>query len=746
VKKPFLFLFIVYSSSFIALNAQSRKIDSLRRVLQTEKDDTNKVITLNALAYAIYAIKPDTTILLAKQATALASKLKFASGEANGYGKTGLGFWAKGNYNDAFEYETKALKMYETIGDKHGQAINLANLGNVHFSQGDLYAARDCDLKALKMAQDIGDKRLQSIYLNNLGNVYNGQGDYTKAIDYYLQGLKIIEQMGDKEGEARTLGNIGTLYRTLQDFPKALDYGQRALKLAEEIGDKQGKGRNLCNLGNVYHDKKEYSKAIDFYQEALQLAEETGNKAQIADNLGNIGGAYQEEKNYTMALGYDMKALKQDEELGDKRGQAGDNGVIGALYFETKKLKEAEMFFKKAIALDSVTGDKDELRKLYGTLSQLYDSTGNDKLALIYYKQAMVLKDTLFNIDKNKALTRKELTYEYDKKEAAQKAEQDKKDALAEADKRKQRIVIWSTIGGLLLVLIFAGFIFRSLRVTRKQKEIIEIKNIETEKQKALIEQQKIIVEEKNKDILDSINYAKRLQDAILPPLSLVKQNLPESFLLYKPKDIVAGDFYWMEKTSNTVLIAAADCTGHGVPGALVSVVCSNALNRTVKEFKITETGKILDKVRELVLETFEKSESNVQDGMDISLAAINTNTREAQWSGAFNSLWYIRNNEIKEVAADKQPIGKTDNQKLFITHNLKLQKGDTLYLFTDGYPDQFGGPRGKKFKYAQFNEKLKAISDKSMEEQKNILEQTFEAWKGNLEQVDDVLIIGIRI
>jgi len=283
-----------------------------------------------------------------------------------------------------------------------------------------------------------------------------------------------------------------------------------------------------------------------------------------------------------------------------------------------------------------------------------------------------------------------------------------------------------------------------------QQKEKLEIQVIERtkeiSKQKEVIEKQKQIVEEKNKDIVDSITYAKRLQDAILPPLSLIKHFLPESFVLYKPKDIVAGDFYWMEHAEDTILIAAADCTGHGVPGALVSVVCSNALNRAVKEFQLTDPGSILDKVRELVLETFEKSESNVQDGMDISLCFINTKTIEAQWSGAYNSLWYIRNGELKELAADKQPIGKSDKPVPFNTHKLTLQKGDILYLFTDGYADQFGGPKGKKFKYKQLHKLLLANANKQLEEQKDILESTLEKWKGQLEQVDDILVIGIKV
>ncbi|HXB10451.1 MAG TPA: SpoIIE family protein phosphatase, partial [Bacteroidia bacterium] len=331
-------------------------------------------------------------------------------------------------------------------------------------------------------------------------------------------------------------------------------------------------------------------------------------------------------------------------------------------------------------------------------------------------------------------------------KQATAKAEQDKKDAIAMQDKNKQKVIRNSFIAGFALMLALAFFIFRGYRQKQKANEIITQQKEEVEKQKTLVEHQKALVEEKNRDILDSITYAKRLQDAILPPLSIINQYLPQSFVLYKPKDIVAGDFYWLERTADTILIAAADCTGHGVPGALVSVVCSNALNRTVKEFGITEPGKILDKVRELVLETFEKSEDNVQDGMDISLCCLNTQTLEIQWSGANNSLWYIQNKELKEVEPNKQPIGKYYNATAFNTHKLNLQKGDALYLFTDGYADQFGGEKGKKFKYKQMQQLIVNNTQLTMAQQKELLNKEFEGWKGNLEQVDDVLVIGIRI
>ena len=267
--------------------------------------------------------------------------------------------------------------------------------------------------------------------------------------------------------------------------------------------------------------------------------------------------------------------------------------------------------------------------------------------------------------------------------------------------------------------------------------------------QKTIIEQKKL-VQEKQKEIIDSITYAKRIQEAILPPENYWSKYLKNSFILYKPKDIVAGDFYWMENTStgkdNFIFFAAADCTGHGVPGAMVSVVCSNALNRSLLEFNLTDTGKILDKTRELVIATFGKSDQEVKDGMDISLCRLNLTTHELQWSGSNNPLWYIQNNELKEIKPDKQPIGNYAEQRPFTTHTLQLEKGDALYIFTDGYADQFGGSKGKKFKYKQLEEKLLTIHTLELTQQKEILDQTFEEWKYNLEQIDDVCVIGVRV
>lgn len=312
-------------------------------------------------------------------------------------------------------------------------------------------------------------------------------------------------------------------------------------------------------------------------------------------------------------------------------------------------------------------------------------------------------------------------------------------------------------IGMLFLILFMLMLYFKN--INRDYETLITEKTNELKLSKDIIEQ-------RSKDITDSINYALRIQSAILPPIHFIDKYLKDFFIFYKPKDIVAGDFYWAEHFKDHFFIASADCTGHGVPGAMVSVVCSNALNRALKEFELTDPGKILDKTSDLVLQTFEKSTNEVKDGMDISLIAfkvqsskfevkdnnsnnlehLTLNIEQIQWAGANNSLVMVQNGVIKEIKADKKPIGYSDNRSPFTTHTIHPQKGDVIYLLTDGFADQFGGEKGKKFKQANLQKLLLENSNKEMKHQSEILNQKFTDWKGDLEQIDDVCVIGIRI
>ncbi len=311
-------------------------------------------------------------------------------------------------------------------------------------------------------------------------------------------------------------------------------------------------------------------------------------------------------------------------------------------------------------------------------------------------------------------------------------------DILSEVARTK-RVVI----GSFLFVLVLTGFVLYSYGQSKKANRLLNVKNEE-------IETKNMLIEEKNREILDSINYAKRIQGAILPPDAEFQKWLPNAFVLYKPKDIVAGDFYWLEEKDGTVLLAAADCTGHGVPGAMVSVICKNGLSRSVREYKQVEPGKILDTTRSIVITEFKKSTDEVKDGMDIALVAMvpDENGCRLQYAGAHNPLWIVRkgSNKIEEIKATKQPIGKFENAKPFTTHELRLNPGDTFYLPSDGYQDQFGGIKGKKYKSGPLKTFLLSIQEKSMEEQKKLLDQEFESWRGDIEQIDDVCIIGVRV
>ena len=259
-------------------------------------------------------------------------------------------------------------------------------------------------------------------------------------------------------------------------------------------------------------------------------------------------------------------------------------------------------------------------------------------------------------------------------------------------------------------------------------------------------EMQKELIEEHSEEVRQSIEYAKKIQEAILPPRSLIDRILPESFVLYKPKDIVAGDFYWMDEVDGKILFACADCTGHGVPGAMVSVVCCNAINSAVNEFGKKSPAEILDKTRDLVIETFKRSDREVKDGMDISICSYDPITSKMEFAGANNGLYILRDNELIETKPDKQPVGNYENAKPFTNHTLQLEKGDLIYLFTDGFADQFGGEKGKKYKYKPFKNLLANLKDHPIQNQGDLINTEFDRWRGDLEQIDDVCIIGVKI
>jgi serine phosphatase RsbU (regulator of sigma subunit) len=588
--------------------------------------------------------------------------------------------------------------------------------------------------------------------INNLAYMYEQLGDIQTALDYNFKSLKIYEETKNEKGEANSLNNIGFIYYKQAEMDKALEFYQKSVKLKEKTNDQQGLAQTLNNIGLLHRSQNNNEKALFYYQKSLGIRQGIGNELGISNSLGNLGFVYSQMGDDEKALSYYLESLRLKEKIKDKQGIPGALNNIGNIYFKRQDYAKALSNINRAMVYANELGYPDLIRKSAGLLYQIHEQQGNAIKALEFYKLHVQMRDSIFNQENRAVAVARDLNYQHEKeklelqkeqekKEAiaeseklALQKEQEKRDALAIADKKRQQIIIYAVSGGLILVVIFALFMFNRFRVTNRQKKVIE--------------DQKLLVEEKNTDITNSINYASRIQKAILTSDEYLNEILPEHFILYQPRDIVSGDFYWAYQTGNKIIWAAADCTGHGVPGAFMSMIGNALLNETVIENGITNTNEILDRLRTGVIKALKHEGSGIEqkDGMDMAICVLDKNTNQLHFSGANNPLWIIRSNEIIEYKGDKQPIGQYETLLPFKQQSIQLQSGDAVYIFSDGFPDQFGGPRGKKYKYSQFKDLLISLQSIPIKSQKSELETAFSKWKGELEQVDDVCIIGVRI
>lgn len=605
-------------------------------------------------------------------------------------------------------------------------------------------------IEALELYKELDNKKQTAKYYITVGYSYANQGDIPLAVDNYFKSLKISKEIKDDKNIAACYLNLGTVYHSQKDYVSAAKYFNKAAKIYKRLNDIRGISTAYNNIGFMKKQNKKYKIALDYFNKSLSLCKDSIYDKEKANALHNIAGTYSTMNELDKALKYYSESIKYRKKAKDYRGLVLAYGTYSGIHFKLGNFKEAKLISEKGFKLSEQIKDIKGKKANAIIISEIAEKEGNGKLALDMYKLFIQLRDSLNNENTQKATAKQQAKYEYEKQKAIDDTEYEKQIAIEQEAKAKQTIITYSSSAGLAVVIIFLIFVFNRLQVTKKQKLVIESQKIEVEQQKTEVEKAHTELEEKNKEITDSIQYAKRIQSAILPSIKVVKEYLNESFILYKPKDIVAGDFYWLEHNDNEVLFAAADCTGHGVPGAMVSVVCNNGLNRSVREYGLTNPGEILDKTREIVIAEFEKSEDEVKDGMDIALCSLKeqAGSWKLKYAGANNPLWIIRKGEksIEEIKANKQPIGQFINPVPYTTHTLNLQKGDSIYIFSDGYVDQFGGGKGKKLKASTFRELLLSIQSKPMEEQRIIIDTTFENWRGDLEQIDDVCVIGVRV
>ena len=625
-------------------------------------------------------------------------------------------------------------------------------LGNIGF----FYSENEKFETALKyydssrvIQEKIKDKASLAVTFNNIGYVYELQGLVEKALEYYFKSLKLHEELNNKKELTSCYNNIGSLFDGLGDPTAALEYYKKSLALKEIIKDKKGIATVLNNIGLVYYNQNDLEKAMDFYSRSLLINEEIKNTIGISISLDNIGGIYQSKGDLTQALIYFNKSLALQEIDKNYDGQIVSHTSIGEVYFSKKDYNKAKEHTLIGLKYSMEYGYVDQIRLSANRLYSIYMKQKQFEKAIEMRNLEIQMRDSVINEKTKKASLKSQIRYEYEKKAIEDSlivVEERKLTTLQLHQERTQRFALYAGLG---LSLIFIGFVFNRFKVTQKQKNIIELKEQETKRQNIIITQQKELVEEKQNEISDSINYAKRIQTSFLANEMEFKDHFEDYFILFKPKDIVSGDFYWAISIESKLFICVADSTGHGIPGAFMSLLNISLLNESVLSRNYNSTIDILNFIRNILILGLKPDETGQggNDGMDCVLIIIDFKTLEMEFSGANNPLWIIRNNSIIELKADKMPIGRSPKETVsFSSQKFQLLKNDLLFGFTDGFPDQFGGPKGKKFKYKQLEELLISISLEPMEIQKQRLEEVFENWKGDLEQVDDVCVIGLRV
>lgn len=705
------FLFI--TANIFAYNKNS--VDSLNFVLFKTKTDTAKASIFLALANQYYFYDNDSALFYANKSFDFAQKANYLPLKLKAKNFTGIVLLFKAEYFQSEKIFKELIRDANLNQDSAILAKSIANLGLTYYYQGEYDKSLPYFFQALTLSEKLDLISLTNNTLSNIANVYLLQNKYDKALEINLKSLKLAIERKNKKAEANILNSLGLIYSNKKDEKNALLSFRKSLKIKEELNDINGQISTLLNISDNYNAAKNYAEAILYLEKAERLAREIDDKEKI------------------------IQALM----------------TKGLIAFNKKQLAKAELNFleaeKMAIQINSKQQQMESALQLYS----VYKQNKNLAKAINYLEKYSDLKDAIFNEENSQQMAEMEAKYENDKKQKEilllenqkqlQESELEKKDVEA----KKNKILLLTFIAGFVLVVVSLVVSIRAFNQKKKANLLLAQQKNEIEHQKQEIEVQKHIVDEKQKEILDSINYAKRIQYALLASDNLLEKHLPEYFVLFNPKDVVSGDFYWASPTKNGFVYVTADCTGHGVPGAFMSLLNISKLSQTINENKINQPDLILNNVRTEIINALNPKGSLIEskDGMDAVVCKINFEKMKLEYAAANNSFYIVRNKEVIVCKADKMPVGIGYNNDSDFTHNLiDIVKGDCIYTFTDGYADQFGGPKGKKFKYKPLEELLVANCHLPMNEQQEILQNQLTTWKGNLEQIDDVLVIGVRV
>ncbi len=604
----------------------------------------------------------------------------------------------------------------------------------------------DSALKYSKLGIEYGlqhnfNKPLGDSY-NICANIYFFKSLYAEALKYNLFALKISEKFGTKEAIANQNNNTGNTLNRLKRFKESLNHHNKALKIRRELKDSINIGESYNNLSNVYQNMRDFERALQAQNESIKIRFRLKDTSEIVASLNNLGNIHTDLHQYdtaikylNLALWYNKKSTRalEDEEISYVN--------LARTYLLSQNYKPAESYAIKALELGSKIGDGETVLEANDLLSKLYKETKDYKKSLYHYQEYISLRDSSFNVTKINNSLAEQYEYEYEKKSNEEKIEQAKRDAIAATEKRKQNQILILVVCVLILLIGLVIFLIRGYLQKQKTNEKV-LKQSE-------------LLKEKQKEIIDSINYAKRIQTAVLPNEEKLLEGFKENLIYFSPKDIVSGDLYWYAKVTTTTsnplelkVIAVADCTGHGVPGAFMSLLAIELLNQSVKDPTINSPSELLNQMNVKISEGLNKNKKEViNDGFDIAVCAIDAKTNMLYYAGANRPIWILRNNTIEEIKATKSSIGGSSKiTQLFNDTQIQLYKGDKLYIFSDGITDQFGGADNKKYTKNRLRKFLLDTASISMQEQQKLFTKEIQNWKGETEQTDDMLLLGVLI
>ncbi len=571
------------------------------------------------------------------------------------------------------------------------------------------------------------DKYSECKNLNNIASIYYTKGDYKKALNIYIKGAEKEKEYNFEEGEHISLNNIGYIYNNLKIYEKAKMYFRKG----ENCGLKNNNLRSLLysydGLSNCFPDNRDSS--IFYKFKSYEIAVKLNDMLNITLSSNDIANSYLDNKEYDSALKYANKCIELCYITQHRTSRSYAFNVLKS-YYTIKEDKTNALRYT-----DSVKYNLDEknvqagLSLLYRSISETYEKFKIYDSSLKYLKKSYFLNESIYKTELSSTIIELQTKYDFSKKDNEIKS-------LNEINKQKQQTIYISIIG-LIGLLASSVYIFYISFKRKKLNYRLKLINIEVENKKKLIE-------EKQNEILDSIHYAKRIQNSLLEHKEFLNTNLVDYFIFFKPKDIVSGDFYWAAQNKEKLYIAVCDSTGHGVPGAFMSLLNIGFLSEAINEKNISEPAEVFNYVRDRLISSISKE--GQKDGFDGILLCINKSANKITYAAANNSPVLVRKNELILLEKDRMPVGKGEKDMSFRNFEINIEEHDMLYLYTDGYADQFGGPKGKKFMYKQLNDLICSVSSKNLMEQHSILEKTFDEWKKNVEQVDDVLIIGVKI